>query len=136
MKKLFLILPVLIFLSCSKEEKLELYNPEGFAFQLDSGYELNGSVRVKGFKQVEENDKYTAKLSYSVDIITPSGDTLKNADSGLLDNEGEEEAMDLAVELQVEFDSTFGKGNYIIIYNVEDNLKPQAATLIDTVKID
>jgi len=125
----------LLFFSCAKEEKLELYNPESFAFKLDNGWELNGSLRVKGFRQIEENDVYSAKLTYLVDIITPEGDTLKNADDGMIDNEEEEEIMDIGIELQVEFDSTFSKGNYVIIYRVEDNLKPQSAVIADTVSI-
>ncbi len=136
MKRIIPILfSILIFTSCAKEEKLELYNPESFAFELDNGWELNGSLRVKGFKQVEEDNAYIAKLNYTVDIVTPEGDTLKNAANGLINNNEEEEAMDLAIDLQVEFDSTFSKGNYIIIYRVEDQLKPQSAVLADTVLI-
>lgn len=134
-KTMAILLTVFVFISCSKEEKMELYNPEAFAFELDNGYELNASVRLKGFVQNEKDDIYKANLSYNIDIITPEGDTLKNADNGVISNEKEEEAMDLAIELQVEFDSSFTTGKYIIVYRVRDNLKPQSASLADTVTV-
>lgn len=137
MKKylLFSLLIVLTF-ACAKEEKLELFSPESFAYSLDSGWELNSSVRARGFLQKENNDRYIARLSYNVDLVTPNGDTLFNADYGMIDQENDEEIMDLAIETQMEFDSTFSKGKYILLYRVEDNLKPQSAFMADTVSVE
>lgn len=137
MKNLFLFgFVFLLFSSCAEEKHLELRNPESFVYALDSGWELNASVIVSGFEQQEIDEKYFTKLSYTIDIVTPAGDTLFNADDGVIDEENEEEIMDLSIETQIEFDSTFSKGKYILIYKVEDNFKPQFAEITDTVRVE
>ncbi len=137
MKKFALILlAFVLLLSCSKEKpKLQLFSPEAFAYELDNGYELDASVRVKGFAQEENQNGYFAKLSYNLDIVTPNGDTLKNAYDGLADITQKEEITDTQIEVQVEFDSSFAKGNYILLFSVQDNLSPQTASITDTVAV-
>ncbi|MCF8243227.1 MAG: hypothetical protein K9J16_17760 [Melioribacteraceae bacterium] len=130
MKKIFAVLLTFVFLiaACSQEEKkLELFSPEAFAFQLDSGWELNGSVQIKGFAQKEEDDNYTAKLSYYSNLITPAGDTLNEVDYGMIDEYREEEMMDVSLDIQIELDSSFSAGSYKLIYFVSDDISNQQA---------
>ena len=75
MKKYFLLLFILFSIAaCSKkEEKLELFSAESFAYSLDKGWEADASVRVKGFEQNENSGTYSVKLSYTVDLESPDG---------------------------------------------------------------
>ncbi len=126
----------LLVISCSKEKpKLELFSPESFAYELDNGWELNSSVRVKGLQQEKNKNGYSAKLSYTIDVITPAGDTLKNAYDGIDDVNQKEEISETAVDVQIEFDSTFAKGKYILLYSVHDDLDSQNASISDTVNV-
>ncbi len=125
-----------LILACSREKpNLKLFSPESFAYSTEQGWELDTSVRVKGFQKEKQGEKITAKLSFSVDIVTPNGDTLKNAYDGLKDVSEEENISETPIDVQIEFDSTFAKGNYIVVFNVEDNLSSQEATISDTVKV-
>lgn len=131
MKKTFVILPIIILLSaCSKETpKLELFSAEAFAYSLDSGWELNASVNAKGFVQKEKENIYTAKLSFTTDIVTPNSDTLKAVDYGLKDGTEPEEIMDLKIDVQLQLDSTYIAGKYKIIFFVEDNYSNQKTSI-------
>ncbi len=123
-----LLLLVSIFISCSDEEtKLEVYNSEAFAFQLDKEWELNASAQVKGFKQFEEEDKYTAKLSYYVNLTTPSGELLEEVDYGMIDRESNEELLDTQLEIQIVLDESFSEGEYTLHIIVNDDLSEQQA---------
>lgn len=125
-KTFFLILISLFIFGCSEEEKvLEVMNTEAFAFRLNGGWELNATALVKGFEQLEEEDKYTAKLSYSIDLVPPSSDTLREIDYGLVDLNNDDEITDIPVEVQIEFDSTFTTGEYFVIFNITDDLSEQ-----------
>jgi hypothetical protein len=130
MKKLIFIFAALTIFSCSKEqEKLEIFSEEAFAFYLEENWELNASARIKGFTQQEdEQDNYIAKLSYSINIITPAADTLTNIDYGLIDELSEEEMVDLVLETQIEIDTTFAVGKYKIVFIVDDNLSQRTVT--------
>ena len=130
MKKLIFIFSALTIFSCSKEqEKLEIFSEEAFAFYLEECWELNASARIKGFTQQEdEQENYIAKLSYSINIITPAADTLTNIDYGLIDELSEEEMVDLVLETQIEIDTTFAVGKYKIVFIVDDNLSQRTVT--------
>ncbi len=123
-KKIFFLFLVFMFLfGCAEEEKvLEVTNTEAFAYKLNGGWELNATALVKGFEQIEEEDIYTAKLSYSIDLVPPSSDTLSEIDYGLVDLNNEEEIIDIPVEVQIEFDSTFAQGQYSVIFRITDDL--------------
>lgn len=121
MKRTLIIATIIFLFSCSDEQKLELFSPEAFAYSLDSGWELNASVQAKGFLQNENNDKFSAKLSYEIFLVTPQKDTLKHIDSGSIVEENDEEILDLNIEIQTELDSTYLPGKYVIIYNIKDN---------------
>ena len=85
-KCFYLLFLVAIITACSKkEEKLELFSAEAFAYSMDSGWELNATCRVKGFTQKEETEQFKAKLSFTVDIQTPDGKILAGVGKGMID---------------------------------------------------
>lgn len=128
-KIIYVILFALFFISCSEEEKkLEVYNAEAFAFQLEEEWELNATAQIKGFKQVEENQNYVAKLSYYTNLVTPSGDLLEEVDYGMIDKENGEELTDIQLEIQLVMDSSFTEGEYALQIIVNDDLTEQQAT--------
>ncbi len=117
---LFLI--VVFFSACSSnEEKLELFSAEAFAYSISPGWELNATCRVKGFVQNENNEIYSVKLSYMVDLKTPEGKLLEGIGEGLIDEKSKERFADLPIEMQAELDSTYLPGKYKIIFNVTDD---------------
>lgn len=123
MKALFIsgICILLIFSSCSKEEKkLEVFNAEAFAYDLGDSWEVDATVRVKGFKQSEKESRFTATLSYDIDLVKPSGDTVKSLISKTEDKSNNEVFMDVPLEIQFDLDSTYADGNYKLIIRVKD----------------
>lgn len=132
MKKIITsILFSFLIISCTEEKPLELFSPEAFAFSLDSGWELNASVNVKGFNQVEDDeDFYHANLNYSVDFITPENDTLKRFDFGSIVEKSDEEFLDLTIEVQAEIDSNFTSGLYTLIFYVSDQYSEKDTSIV------
>lgn len=122
MKKSLILLTALILLvACSRKfEKFELFSAESFAYSMDSGWELNASVRAKGFEQNEDNNKFTAKLSYFTNIQTPDGRLLEKISSGVVDKTSGEKLVDFPIEVQIKLDSTFQTGIYKITFIVKD----------------
>ena len=122
MKKSTMLLVTLILItSCSRKfEKFELFSAESFAYSMDSGWELNASVRAKGFEQDEENNKFTTKLSYFADIQTPDGRLLEKISSGVVDKTSDEKLIDFPIEAQIKLDSSFKPGIYKITFFVKD----------------
>lgn len=133
MKKFSLILLILSLfaISCSEKEEvpLELFSPEAFAFQLDEGWEVNASIQVKGFNQVEENDKYKTVLSYTIDLELPSGEVVSKVDFDNLTESSDEEILDYSIDSQIELDTNFTTGSYKLIFNVEDQFSQKAAKM-------
>ena len=125
--KTLIILIFLLFFACSEEEvlKLEVYSPEAFAFQLDESWELNASVQVKSFMQEEQENSYTSKLSYYVNLTTSSGELLEEVDYGLVNKSNDEKMTDLQVDIQIVLDSSFKAGEYEIEIYVLDDLAGQ-----------
>jgi hypothetical protein len=70
MKKLFAfaLVGLFVFTSCKKEEplNLEAFSPQGFAFDLGDIWEVNATVRVKGFQQNrnDETKEFRAAVFY------------------------------------------------------------------------
>lgn len=117
------LLIIVFVLACSsKEEKLELFSPEAFTYSLEDGWELNASCRVKGFTQNKTGDEYSAKLSYTADLITPDGKKLEGIGEGLIDQKSKEKLSDLLIETQLQIDSSYKPGKYKIAFNVTDDL--------------
>lgn len=129
-KSVFLLFIASLFLSsCSKEDegKLEAFSTEAFAYDLGSGWEVNASTFVKGFKQEQEGESYTALLSYDIDLITSKGDTITSLISRTEDKKNNEEMIDTELEAQFELDSAYTPGTYRIIFRVKDGLTNKTA---------
>jgi hypothetical protein len=111
-----------IFSACSKkqESKLTAFSPEAFAYDLGDSSEVDASVRVKGFNQKGENDFYKASLSYKVDLVTPSGDTVKSLFNKILDKSQKDKFMDVGLDAQFDLDKSYKKGNYKVLYKIKD----------------
>jgi hypothetical protein len=131
MKKYILIfLGLFTIIACSKkQEKLELFSAESFAYSMDKGWEMNASVRVKGFEQDESGKEFKAKLSYSVDLETSDGKLVEGIDKGVVDKTQNEKMMDLQINSQLKLDSTYKTGTYKVTFYVKDELTGQKSNL-------
>ena len=129
-KYLSILLVVVVISACSKkEEKLELFSAEAFAYSMENGWELDATCRVKGFVQKEEEDQYKAKLSFTVDLQTPDGKLLQGINEGLIDKTAKERIIDLPVETQVQLDSVYKAGKYAVIFNVNDDFSGKSVSI-------
>lgn len=133
---IFLILSAIMILGCSKDElNLEAFNPEAFAFDIGDTWEVNASTQVKGFIQLEENETFKASLSFSVDLVTPGGDTIQGLITRVEDLVNNEKVLDTSLEAQFELDSTYTAGKYNVVFNVKDVNSNQAATTTSSFEI-
>ena len=124
------VLSLLLITSCSKEEtKLEVFNPEAFAYDLGNTWEVNAMINVKGFEQREgSGDTFEASISYSADMKIPDGKTVDNLYSDDIIISAEEVIVDIPLEVQFELDSTYSYGKYAIIFNITDNYSQNSIT--------
>lgn len=131
MKKIFLLIILAAFVfSCSKkEEKFELFSAEAFAYSMDSGWELNASCRAKGLQQIEETGSFKAKLYFTADLTTPEGKVIFKIGEGLVSQSSKEKFSDLPIETQIQLDSTYKAGKYILSFNVLDKLSGENASI-------
>lgn len=130
MKKLsLLILLALVIFACDKPENFKLTNTEVFAYLVDGGWEINATCIAKGFDQEKSNGVYIARLSYTVDLITPDNKKLEYIDEGLVDKSSVEEIEYLQIESQFQIDSTFSEGNYKIVINAQDDNTQKSASV-------
>jgi hypothetical protein len=132
MKKIiFISILLLSFWACSSrpEPNLQLSNPDAFAFDLGDSWEVNASVKATGFAQVEKDDDYLAKLSFSVDLITPNSDSLSAVFNEIVDEKDIEEFSDFILEAQIEVDNAFGLGDYKLVFNVKDEYSDQTKSI-------
>ena len=123
MKNIFcFILLLVLFVSCGEKEevKFEAFSPEAFAYDLGDLWEVNATVNIKGFKEMEIENEYLASLNFSVDLINPEGDTLTNILSDSKDVK-EKEINYIQLEAQFELDASYNEGKYKIIFNIKDN---------------
>lgn len=118
------------FFSCKSkpEPKLELFNPQAFAFDVGDSWEVNATINAKGFFQKEENSEFKIKLFYNVSLVTPQKDTLKKIFTDTLANNQKNDFIDIPVEAQIELDTTFETGNYKLLFNVKDEYSKQEKT--------
>ncbi len=134
MKYYILILFTLsfVFSACSKKEeiKLEAFSPEAFAYNMGDSSEVDATTRVKGFVQQEENGLYKAEISYEVDIVTPSKDTVKSLLSRVVDRSKKEKMSDTSLEAQFDLGSNYKNGKYTLIYRIKDMKSGNATTSI------
>ena len=123
-KKVLLLIVITLSVSgCSKrEEKFELFSAESFAYSMDNGWELNVTVRTKGFEQKENNNNFYARLSYYTNLQTPEGQHVNKISSGIINKSESEKILEIPIESQIKIDSTYETGNYKIIFYVKDEL--------------
>jgi hypothetical protein len=144
-----IFLTCFVVAGCGKKEKstfsasepkhlhtFSAYGSEAFAYSLDSGWEVNGITRLKGFKQTENDNKFYASFSYTVDVVTPKNDTLKSVASKMIDKTNDEKMTDVEIETQFDLDSTYKNGEYKIIFNVKDQNTDQKASSSTSFKLD
>jgi len=124
MKKLALVIILLSFLmSCGKKEevKFEAFNPEAFAYDLGESWELNSTVNLRGFNQKESQGEFSASISFSVDLETPSGEIINSIFEDTSEKSGSESIPELQLEAQFEIDSSYVPGKYLVHFNIKDN---------------
>lgn len=131
MKKYFLFIIILFLVNaCSKkEEKFELFSAESFAYSMDNGWELNATVRAKGFEQKENGNKFSAKLSYYANLQTSEGKLVNKVSSGIIDKTENEKIPEIPIESQIKLDSAYKTGSYKIIFYVKDELSGQEISI-------
>ncbi|MCX8104671.1 MAG: hypothetical protein N3D80_02215 [Ignavibacterium album] len=124
MKKLFItVLTLLLITSCGKkEEKFEAFSTEAFAYDLGGSWEVNATVRIKGFNQIvdKETGNYAATISLVVDLVKPDSTVEKAKFSYVHSETSKEKISDVGLEAQFELDSTYQEGNYKIIFHIKD----------------
>lgn len=126
----FLILIIGLFAcNTTPEPNLQLSNPEAFAFDLGESWEINSSVKSKGFLVKEYEDEYTIKLYYFIDLISHQNDTLNNIYSDSLIFSDSEEIEDVILESQIEIDTSYGVGDFNLLYHVKDMFTDNSDTI-------
>lgn len=132
MIKYFFPIALLLFIlsGCSREEKskLEAFNPEVFAFDIGDQYEVNATVRVKGFKEQHKGEEFTGSVAYDLDLIKPDGSVTKSLISKIEDLKFSEEVKDAGIDIQFNLDSTYPTGKYKIIFNLKDTYSNSTAS--------
>ena len=116
---------VILLLSCGKDEPVnfEAFNPEAFAFDLGDMWEVNASVRVKGFMQNkdENTNQFSASIQYAVDLKKPNGDIEPDKFKFTFEPVKEEKFMDLGLDdVQFELDSSYEEGIYTVMFRIKD----------------
>jgi hypothetical protein len=123
MKKIFFVFAILFLItSCSRKDvKFEAFSAEAVAFDIGDGTaEVNATVRVKGFTQIEKNDNYKASAGYVVDLLKPDSTIRKSVFKFVQNDEKKEPIADVALEAQFSLDSTYKAGTYTLIFNIDD----------------
>ncbi|MFN3695371.1 MAG: hypothetical protein ACK4UV_10215 [Ignavibacterium sp.] len=124
MKILFsLIIALLLITSCGKkEEKFEAFSTEAFAYDLGGSWEVNATVRIKGFNQIidKETGNYAATISLVVDLIKPDSSVEAGKFSYVHTETSKEKISDVGLEAQFVLDSTYQEGIYKIIFHIKD----------------
>ena len=130
MKKVVIVLSslLLILTACSKKEetKFTAFSTEAFAYGMDDSSEVDGTIRVKGFQQDQKNNLYSSTFSYSIDIVTPKGDTVKSVFKRIVDKSNKEKMSDVQLDAQFDLGPSYPKGKYKLIYRIKDVLSGQS----------
>jgi hypothetical protein len=116
-------LTVLLFTHCSKkEEKFEAFSTEAFAYDLGGKWEVNATVRIKGFNQIvdKETGNYAATISLIVDLVKPDSSVEAGKFSYVHTETSKEKISDIGLEAQFDLDSTYQEGLYKLIFHIKD----------------
>ncbi len=129
---LYFLFPALIFVAaCSTADdlKFEAFNPEVFAFDIGSEYEVNASVRVKGFEIRGEGEKFNSSIGYEIDLVKPDGETVKALLSKIEELDFTEKVGDTGIDMQFSLDSGYAEGKYTIVINLTDNFSGRTTSI-------
>jgi len=129
--KLSLVAIILLFAGCSKKEdvKLNAFSPEAFAYSMDNGWDLNATIRLKGFVQKEADKKFSHSVEFSIDIAAPDGTIKKSVFKGSDNGDNAEKVSDIPLEAQASLNSSdYKAGKYKVIFNIKDNLSGATTT--------
>lgn len=141
MKRVYLVsaMFVLILFACKKEEpvNLEAFSPQGFAYDLGDLWEVNATVRIKGFQQNinEETKEYSAAVFYKVDLEKPDGGVAEDIYKFLKKVNNHERLPDIGLEAQFELSSDHAEGIYKLIYNIKDELSGMQTVAVVEVEL-
>jgi hypothetical protein len=131
-KAFYILLLILLTISCSKKEevKFEAFSPEAFAYDIGDSWEINATVNVKGFVKKETGDELSTSLDFIVDIIDPDGVLTKDI---FIDSKDvtSKELIDVQLEAQFELDYNSPDGLYKIIFNITDNYSGEIVSAED-----
>jgi hypothetical protein len=120
-KSLYILLLILLTISCSKKEKVkfEAFSPEAFAYDIGDSWEINATVNARGFVKKEVGEDLSASLGFSVDIIDPDGVETKDT---FIDSKEvtSKELIDVQLEAQFELDYNSPDGLYKIVFHITD----------------
>lgn len=127
---LYVVLSIILITSCSdeKQPELKIENLDAFAYYVEDYWELNASVIVSGFKINETGGERSVKLSYYIDLISPSGELLEEVDYGMVDEILEDDAEDVKIDIQLFVDEGFETGQYKFLLYVNDDLSTSQAS--------
>lgn len=120
-KSLYILLLILLTISCSKKEevKFEAFSPEAFAYDIGDSWEINATVNVKGFVKKEVGEELSASLEFTVDMIGPDSLEIKNIFNDSKDVTSSE-LIDVQLEAQFELDYNSPDGLYKIVFHITD----------------
>jgi hypothetical protein len=120
-KSLYILLLILLAISCSKKEevKFEAFSPEAFAYDIGDSWEINATVNVKGFVKKEVGEELSASLEFTVDMIGPDSLEIKNIFNDSKDVTSSE-LIDVQLEAQFELDYNSPDGLYKIVFHITD----------------
>jgi len=128
-KTLYVLLIILLTVSCSKKEevKFEAFSPEAFAYDIGDSWEINATVNVKGFERKEVGDELSTSLGFSVGVIDPDGAETLDVffDSKEVTSK---ELIDVQLEAQFELDYNSPDGLYKIIFHITDKYSGEIIT--------
>lgn len=124
MKRL-LLLSVALFLvvaGCSKKEEVKLSTSGTNAFALDMGkqWEVQALTELHGFEIREKDESYSARIFYSIDVITPENKVLKSLFTRENNTKEAEEFKSLKLEAQFNIDGDYPVGKYRAVFNIKD----------------
>jgi hypothetical protein len=128
-KAIYILLIILLTISCSKKEevKFEAFSPEAFAYDIGDSWEINATVNVKGFVVKEVGNQSSASISFSVDMIGPDSIEVKNIFSDSKDITSDE-LIDIQLEAQFELDYSSPDGLYKLSFNISDNYSEETTS--------
>lgn len=127
----FLYLALIFTVSCKTGDdlKFEAFNPEVFAFDIGDEYEVNATVRVKGFEIKGEGEKYNASIGYELDLVKPDGETVKALLSKIEELDFTEKVGDTGIDIQFNLNSSYAAGKYTIVLNLTDNFSGRTTSI-------